>query len=232
MIVPVLLVVIPCLLTVLADPTKYANLLCYAIFGVLILAAFIHSFAFQYSPYLKVDKKWKMLLVQAFFRQITDSIKSRSPNPGTLSTNPFPYRLNIMKPRFNIIPWKSAMFRKCLVIEHQWNMDNHPDLGIVLNPGRGVAGKAFQENRPKIGDTTLMSQTGSADWNLTKEEKAVTASIKSIISVPIRDDIDKNKVIAMLNVDSTLHLRDTPFQNPDFQMKLEDTSKLLVPFVQ
>lgn len=223
---PTLLVFIPSLMMVLAEPEKYAKPFLYFLFFFLVVVAFFHSYFLQHRPYLKTKYENDDFIVQSFFKGILHFIKTLSPKFGNIEIAKLPYRINIMKRKFNLNPFNREPFCKtCLKIHHHCNMEGRPDAGIILHPGRGVAGKAFKENRPKIGDTTLMAQPGADDWNLTENEKAVTKDIKSVISFPIRHDQDKNKVIGVLNIDSTENLADTPFQKSDFRTEVEQITK-------
>ena len=55
---------------------------------------------------------------------------------------------------------------------------------------------------------------------------AMGINIKSIISIPIRHNMDKYKVLGVLSIDSTEQLKHTPFKNGGFQKKLEEISKM------
>lgn len=230
---PTLLVVIPLLAVILADPEKYAKPSLYGLVALLVVIALLHSYFVQYKKYLKVKYKKDKFIVESFFQGILHSIKAKTPSFEGIDISKIPYRVNIMATKFNINPFKGRhnFFKKCLFIKYHYNMDGHEDLNVILHPGRGVAGKAYKENSPKIGDTTLMDLPGADDWNLTQAEKALTKEIKSLVSIPIRDDKNKYKVLGVLNVDSTDELHKTPFRNKEFQNELLRTSKAFYDFV-
>lgn len=230
---PTLLVLIPALIPALVEPEKYLMPKFYILFVFLVVISFLHSYFVQYKSYLRVKYETEEIIVESFFQKILDSIKALKPRFADVSLNQIPYRLNIMKSKFNVNPFKgdANFFKTCLMIRHHYNMKGYLDLNIILHPGRGVSGKAFKENIPKIGDTTLINHPGGDDWNLTSEEKKITEKVKSIISVPIRHVNDKDKVVGVLNVDSTEELKDTPFQVPDFQELLRKMSEVFYNFV-
>jgi len=231
---PTLLVLIPCAIPALAEPEKYFKPALLALFVFLVVVSFLHSYFVQYKSYIRIKFENEEIIVESFFQGILHHIKANTPRFSTKDINELPYRLNIMKAKFNISPFKgnNNMFNTCLSIRHHYNMKtDDPDINIILNPGRGVAGKAFKENKPKIGDTSLMSQAGADDWNLTPEEKEITRNVKSIISVPIRHVENREKVLGVFSVDSTDSLKDTILGVKDFQELLQKTSKAFHNFV-
>jgi transcriptional regulator with GAF, ATPase, and Fis domain len=100
---------------------------------------------------------------------------------------------------------------KHLYIKWDVNMNGYADKTIKLNSGVGCAGTSYARGEQILGD---LENINAQEWGLNKDQVAMTQDIRAIISTPLFLD---NRVIAVLNIDSTLPIKNTGFQTKEVQ---------------
>lgn len=86
------------------------------------------------------------------------------------------------------------------------NMVDAPDSNLRFEKWQGAAGRALGYKTSVLVDLTIPEVEGMASMGLTAEQKALTKNIVTVYSSPIRDPNNMEKVIGVLNIDSSKNL--------------------------
>jgi len=112
-----------------------------------------------------------------------------------------------------------------LKIFSSYNMDNSPDKDITFAIGQGCCGEAFDSGEIVFGRIDSVykdtwEETKSVDrgapWGITKEHFEKTKDLKSIISLPLRDEIT-DEISCVLNLDDKVDIETARFEYTELQ---------------
>lgn len=108
--------------------------------------------------------------------------------------------------RSNLFLHNKGSSNKIEIRFHSSNMETAPDLGIKFDKWQGCVGKAWGYEAGVVAVADQLVPEKTQDWNLTKEQYALTKEIKSIITWPIRDPDVKGKILGILSFDTSSDL--------------------------
>lgn len=76
------------------------------------------------------------------------------------------------------------------------------DYNLVLDPGRGATGIAWERKTPIVANLQDAGAEGGIIWGLTKEEAEKTKELKAILSIPTPHPKSSGMYIGVLSIDS------------------------------
>ena len=77
------------------------------------------------------------------------------------------------------------------------------DYNIVLDPGRGATGIAWEKKILIVANLQDANAEGGLIWNLTKEEAKKTKDLKAILSIPITHPRMPEEYVGVISIDSS-----------------------------
>lgn len=119
-----------------------------------------------------------------------------------------------------------------LVIRFHHGMENAPDLNIELEKHQGCAGQVWGSGEQMAADLPPNSSAVGPSWNLTREQEKVTSELRSILSTPIFDPENSQKVLGVFNIDSKLCLSEAGLLDKSIPDKAADYASMFGHWLQ
>ncbi|TRZ53637.1 hypothetical protein D4S03_01445 [bacterium] len=140
---------------------------------------------------------------------------------------------NLPSCRSNIMLIQNNDGMQVLKIKYYHRMENSPDLNCIWEKREGCCGIAWYKRKPNFVDLSDLKTDDERDKFLrdalrTKNENiACTRGILSVISIPLFDAKDSNKIIGTLNCDSKQDATQSGFKDVQKTLFLVSTSKII-----
>lgn len=167
----------------------------YHIYAFSVLIVFI-SVAWELKPDRRINKI-RQADLDSRFQSLFENARNVLGSGKRL-----PFRVNLMVPQR---AW-FRIFRPVLKMVYSYEMKRtDPDYGIAWRKGHGLCWVVYKTGRAAFAPTCDPQGT---TYNLTPKEKAATAHVKAVLSLPVRTQHLKQgrsltpKVAAVLNVDA------------------------------
>lgn len=121
--------------------------------------------------------------------------------------------------------------KKELYIAYQYGMDNSPDINIRLTPNVGCAGYAWAHGEISVADLSGKTEKDiKVVWKFTSEQFTLSNHLKAILAVPIFHPRNRNKIVAVYNVDSFEPIAER-FEDPKTQQHAQQVAVLIGAFL-
>jgi GAF domain-containing protein len=210
------------LLTLSIDRWNWPGLYIYIVGFLGVLAASVYAVIVEKKHVEEVEKTAKN--IQSSFdhthneyvrenRNLCELIVNNELETAAISLVP-----NIETIRSNIFLPDKADDK--LYIAYSYGMKNAPDLTIRLEKNAGCAGHAYHFGEPTVANLVDPSIQLRREWKLENDQIPITSHLKAILAVPVRHPINNQKVIGVLNLDSTDPIAEI-FERKDFQEQVQ-----------
>jgi hypothetical protein len=199
------------------------------IYIALIIIIFLLAFLYSYYRELsreQADKRAEL------FKSLTgyldeEKIKSIMDTFFKLMTK------NVREGRANIMLIEQEGATPVLKIKYYYRMKGSPDLNCTWEKREGCCGLAWSTGKPKLLDLSNYATEKDRDDALKNElgirsqNIACTGRLLSILSVPLFDAGDNDKIIGVINCDSRLSAVDSGLKTLDTSLYLITIGKII-----
>lgn len=168
-------------------------------------AQFVASYVTLYRPYseLRYDHRAQLMAIvfEGLLREYAEEMETEAG-----------IRANVMPVSHGFAAGLLPVRERYLEIEFHTSEYGREELEQRYEPGEGCCGQAYVENNPTYYDER---DRPLGEGRMSATQRAVTADVKSVLSVPVYHPGSANdEIIAILNLDSSAHIDETKFNEP------------------